>query len=444
MGGLQPSGLGRSGTFGPISAERETWKTQNGHVHRVAPSDPTAFSSITDAISTADQGDTILISEDVSEENINPAPDLHFCGPAALDGVSDDTIPKITVTSTDADGFILDSSFNNGTGNPGSGCSFAGLVLDGSYKSGQSAFRVGKGANQLEFRNIGVNGFKRAFYLDGSYSAVYRRCEVRNTDYGVLATKTKGVTTLGHVFTGMCRLVCDVAGAYVGTAQQIMFKDSFFPPGNAGPGIKVVGREDAFASSPIQTKTVTVSGCHIEDTDSHGIHLKDVNGPIIGMGTHFRNAGSTDGVSSVMLQPASNSVVEDGVIAGNFEIGGNVGLQDSGSGVVRKIDEFGNSWGAGRSTSAGYSRPINYQHNNNRYDTNEDFWARSGIITDGSTVDVRGGEIAKATAVELPPQSSPPAGTKRIAIQDGTNWDPAGTGQEELVVRINGAWTPAT
>lgn len=35
--------------------------------------------------------------------------------------------------------------------------------------------------------------------------------------------------------------------------------------------------------------------------------------------------------------------------------------------------------------------------------------------------------------------SSPDAGT--IACQDGVNWDPAGSGQEEIVAYINGSWT---
>jgi len=46
----------------------------------------------------------------------------------------------------------------------------------------------------------------------------------------------------------------------------------------------------------------------------------------------------------------------------------------------------------------------------------------------------------------LPPRSSAPSSPSSgdVACQDGTNWDPAGTGNEEIVAYVNGAWTAMT
>jgi len=59
----------------------------------------------------------------------------------------------------------------------------------------------------------------------------------------------------------------------------------------------------------------------------------------------------------------------------------------------------------------------------------------------GATSRLRIDDFAK-----LPPRSSAPSSpeTGDVACQDGTNWDPAGTGNDEIIAYVNGTWTQMT
>lgn len=62
----------------------------------------------------------------------------------------------------------------------------------------------------------------------------------------------------------------------------------------------------------------------------------------------------------------------------------------------------------------------------------------------GNRVEHPGGIAAKTA--RLPPQSSEPASPQNgeLAVQDGVNWDPVATGNQDLVVYLGGAWELAT
>jgi len=71
-----------------------------------------------------------------------------------------------------------------------------------------------------------------------------------------------------------------------------------------------------------------------------------------------------------------------------------------------------------------------------------EFRVKSSHAEFGYELRLTDNDLTQLQSGQFTPQSSEPnTYSGSVAVQDGTNWDPAGTGEEEVVAYINGSWT---
>ena len=407
----------------------QSFKTQNsGRTRRVAPSESNGYDSVSAAITDAAEGDRVLILEDVTEDNINPKPDMTIEGvPAVSDKGS--SYPTITISTPDAYGFIHDGD-RSGV-RAAQGVTYRNLRFDGDGRTGKGAILTSSQGWETKIENVYVTGCQRGIgTFEGCYHNVISRVRVEDADYGVYIGYDGSTSTTQLLFDEWCRLEGDIAGAYIGRASDIYFREVNFPPGGGAGAIVDGGGSKSY--------NVHFDGCHFEGLSDSAISLRNIE-PFSIRNCEFRDTGGADG-PAIILEPGTDEIVGHGDIMNNDEVGSGTNfLETDKQGTIRNVAFDGNDYetGVGTLEFSPMKRPM-YSENDDKWILNQPLDANAGVKTGGSNIDLKGGKLLGALKTTLQVQSSKPAGSNWIAIQDGTNWDPAGTGEKEVVAELNG------
>lgn len=174
------------------------------------------------------------------------------------------------------------------------------------------------------------------------------------------------------------------------------------------------------------------------DPDNFGFVEFEVNGSDAWM--HSASKGTGTGPRTFEFQQ-----FPDGVRVHNQLLVGDIGRAPSGQLEVDHTGAMENAIQVGDPNTIGNDTGI-YMRTNGIGKIHVGDAGKLHLIsnsTEGRGIYLDGRRNTIKDLLNLPPQSSAPIGTPTagdIAVQDGVNWDPAATGQEELLVYLNGAW----
>lgn len=318
------------------------------------------------------------------------------------------------VTKAYLDGFTIHGG-NRSDRTAGSAINATATESDSSTTN---MITVGFNIGQLQFQSWG--GPDPVIRDFGAFSSTWRYLRAQDYDGTFLHSQSGFHNNIGMInvnHDGMDDLVLNLE-----TQSGVMYMNSINIGGD-------VGRALRYAPPYSRYSGLHIGHINIEPDSDHGGTLSSAEAPIELYGsapTSIKSISQSDALTSDYTVVIGENLNDDGNNpgAGNNKIG-TILYNDAASktpvGVVNSVRDPSWFWGT--------KADITY----NGHQTSS-CYPLFNLVMSGDK------------AFTYTPRSSVPASPTAgmVAVQDGTNWNPTGSGSEDLVVYLNGGWTNAT